>query len=182
MGDKEGHGKYTYATGSVYEGEWFANKIEGHGKQTWQDGKMYYGQWSANHMHGFGYYLYADKVKYDGQFNDDIKEGYGIYKWTDGRRYAGWWHKGKQHGFGTYLGSSDGQKEKNGLWEHGKRVKWLDESDQQLANQGKFDYLQYFKNKDENQNLPFAGYGFNKPDGWDEAMNDVRTLLGSPEE
>ena len=32
MGDKEGHGKYTYINGSTYEGQWFANKIEGFGQ------------------------------------------------------------------------------------------------------------------------------------------------------
>ena len=106
-------------------------------------------------MHGYGYYLYADKVRYDGQFVDDIKQGFGIYSWTDGRKYIGWWYKGKQHGFGTYYGSSDGQKAKHGLWELGKRVKWFDEAALELVEQGQFDHLQYFKNKDEKQDAPF---------------------------
>ena len=122
-------------------------------------------------------------MKYDGEFVDDAKQGFGIYNWTDGRKYTGWWYKGRQHGFGTYLDRRDGdsQKVKYGLWEHGKRIKWFDESDLELAEQGKFDYLQYYKNQDENQDAPFKGHGFSKPKGWDESMNDcLKTLLDVP--
>ena len=56
MGLKDGQGKYTYADGSVYDGEWWMNKINGYGSQTWADGKCYYGQWSENDMNGYGMY------------------------------------------------------------------------------------------------------------------------------
>ena len=43
MGKKEGFGKYTWADGSVYEGEWLDNRINGSGVYIWKDGRKYYG-------------------------------------------------------------------------------------------------------------------------------------------
>lgn len=43
MGRKEGHGKYLWADGSVYEGEWIDNRISGNGIYLWKDGRRYYG-------------------------------------------------------------------------------------------------------------------------------------------
>ena len=40
---KEGRGKYTWADGSKYEGEWLDNKINGYGIYIWTDGRKYYG-------------------------------------------------------------------------------------------------------------------------------------------
>jgi len=45
--------------------------------------------------------------------------------WADGRRYEGNWHNGKQHGEGKYF-LPDGTV-KIGIWEHGKRLQWIDE-------------------------------------------------------
>ena len=41
----------------------------------------------------------------------------------DGRRYSGGWLEGKQHGQSKYT-NKDGV-EKVGIWEYGKRQKWL---------------------------------------------------------
>ena len=84
-------------------------------------------------MQGHGIYLYSDGVRYDGQYNDDKKDGYGIYLWTDGRRYEGWWYKGKQHGLGVYIDTVKSTL-KFGLWEHGKRMRWFDDSETSLIN------------------------------------------------
>jgi hypothetical protein len=45
--------------------------------------------------------------------------------WEDGRRYEGMWENNKQHGEGKYY-EPDGVM-RRGLWEDGKRVKWVDE-------------------------------------------------------
>lgn len=84
-------------------------------------------------MSGHGIYLYADGVRYDGEYVDDKKDGYGIYYWTDGRKYEGYWYKGKQHGLGWYVDA--GKKTlKYGLWEHGKRIRWFDDTEVQQIN------------------------------------------------
>jgi hypothetical protein len=78
-------------------------------------------------MHGVGIYIYTDGVTYEGQYKEDKKTGYGLYYWTDGRKYEGWWYNGKQHGLGIYKDPSKG-KVKYGLWEHGKRVTWFNQT------------------------------------------------------
>ena len=45
MGKKEGKGKYIWADGSIYEGEWIDNRINGKGVYIWKDGRRYYGEW-----------------------------------------------------------------------------------------------------------------------------------------
>jgi hypothetical protein len=40
---------------------------------------------------------------------------------------VGEWKAGKQHGKGTYI-SIEGNR-KPGLWENGKKIKWLDNDD-----------------------------------------------------
>ena len=40
-----GKGKFQWADGRVYEGEYVLDKKEGHGVLTWADGRKYEGQW-----------------------------------------------------------------------------------------------------------------------------------------
>ena len=89
-------------------------------------------------MYGCGIYFYADNIRYDGQFVNDKKDGFGTYSWTDGRKYTGWWWKGKQHGVGTYYDPHKGSAKK-GIWENGKRVKWLTDEIISLIEEGSYD-------------------------------------------
>ena len=89
-------------------------------------------------MYGCGIYFYADNIRYDGEFVSDKKEGFGTYSWTDGRKYTGWWYRGKQHGLGTYHDPRKGSAKK-GIWENGKRVKWLTDEVVSLIEQGEYD-------------------------------------------
>ena len=43
MGHKQGIGKYKWADGNVYEGEWSENQINGFGTYVWEDGRKYFG-------------------------------------------------------------------------------------------------------------------------------------------
>lgn len=43
MGKKEGRGKYMWADGSVYDGDWLDNRINGSGVYLWKDGRKFYG-------------------------------------------------------------------------------------------------------------------------------------------
>ena len=38
---KEGHGKYIWSDGSVYDGEWKDNTCEGLGTYIWKDGRLF---------------------------------------------------------------------------------------------------------------------------------------------
>jgi hypothetical protein len=42
--------------------------LQGHGKYTWPDGRMYEGEWQQNKMHGAGKYTDANGHKWAGQF------------------------------------------------------------------------------------------------------------------
>lgn len=46
-GEWEGIGRYTFGDGSVYEGQWWANRQEGHGTFWYASGNLYDGQWRA---------------------------------------------------------------------------------------------------------------------------------------
>lgn len=78
-------------------------------------------------MNGVGTFVWQDGRKYIGEYKDDVKTGYGEFFWPDGRSYKGNWVNGKQHGEGYYCSVNDGAGTgKKGLWENGKRVKWID--------------------------------------------------------
>lgn len=59
----QGSGKYQYADGGVFEGDW-------------QDGRM----------HGKGVYLFPNGNRYEGDWVGDMKEGYGILTYHNGER------------------------------------------------------------------------------------------------
>ena len=61
------------------------NNIHGHGKYKWADGREYTGDWVTNKMHGSGIFTWADGRKYQGQYYDDKKHGHGVFTWPDGR-------------------------------------------------------------------------------------------------
>jgi hypothetical protein len=47
---------------------------------------------------------------------------------NDGRKYKGKWKNGKQHGEGEFYNPKDATWKK-GIWNDGKRVRWLTEGD-----------------------------------------------------
>jgi hypothetical protein len=65
-----------------------------------------------------------DGKVYKGSYKDDKKHGFGSFTWENGRTYEGDWFNGKQHGKGVLI--VNGEK-KEGMWENGKRVKFMDD-------------------------------------------------------
>lgn len=137
---------------------------------------MFYGEWLNNDMHGHGFYFYKDGIRYDGCFEHDKKGGYGTYMWTDGRIYSGWWHAGKQHGLGTYYDPVK-QVKKFGMWEHGKRVKWFDEVQQEEIRQRKYDISTHFNDKVASFSVLREQYSFEKPSGLDAKLAEIQRNL-----
>mmetsp|Transcript_10910 Transcript_10910/g.22100 ORF Transcript_10910/g.22100 Transcript_10910/m.22100 type:complete len:230 (-) Transcript_10910:224-913(-) len=86
-GQWEGRGRYTFADGSVYEGEWRANQQDGHGTFRFHSGNLYYGQWKAGKKHGHGTFGYADGRVEVGTYVADRDVGEGAM-WSHDRRIA----------------------------------------------------------------------------------------------
>lgn len=62
-----GKGKFTWASGVVYEGEFTFNKIEGEGTYAWPEGSLYTGTVVNGLRHGQGKFVTADQsATYEG--------------------------------------------------------------------------------------------------------------------
>ena len=77
-------------------------------------------------MDGKGVFTWPDGRRYEGEYKDDKKEGYGEFEWDGGKKYKGFWKNGKQHGEGM-LYSVKAKAWRKGIWENGKRIKWIKE-------------------------------------------------------
>ena len=80
MGQKHGHGKYTYADGtSYYDGEWKENMMHGNGERKYNNGDVYNGNFIMNKRSGFGTMRFAENhVEYRGDWQDDKMNGKGV--------------------------------------------------------------------------------------------------------
>lgn len=69
---KEGFGKYTWASGNVYTGEFRADEREGYGEMNWVDGSSYRGEWVKSIQHGFGKMIFPNGSFKEGFFENNI--------------------------------------------------------------------------------------------------------------
>ena len=99
-GQCEGRGKYVFADGAVYEGEFKAGKAEGRGNHQTAVGDVYEGELKAGKREGRGIYRYANGDVYEGEWKAGKKEGRGIYRSADGDVYEGEYKAGKKEGRG----------------------------------------------------------------------------------
>jgi len=127
----------------VYTGGWKQNKMHGFGVFKWATGRVYLGHWVADMKQGVGKLTFKGGNEYSGLFLNDKREGFGFYTWSDNRKFKGWWHENKQHGLGVYFGP-DSVNPKFGVWQMGKRIKWLDETEQTLIRSGHLDYINMY--------------------------------------
>ena len=124
-GDKHGLGMLYYKKLFHYVGGFSNNKINGFGVAR-LPGRMYSGQWVENERSGQGVETCNDGRKYDGSWIEDKKNGYGTYTFENGNVWKGNFYADKQHGLGTVVFKTG--LVKKGIWENGRRVKWLEES------------------------------------------------------
>ena len=66
--------------------------------------------------HGPGTQVWPDGAKYEGEWKFNKANGKGKFWHADGDVYEGDWEDDKANG-----------QERRGIWEDGKRIKWLDE-------------------------------------------------------
>ena len=124
-GKKHGKGKFHWADDSLYEGTFADNNINGEGEYIFSDQRKYIGSWVNNKLEGRGIFTWPDGRKYEGEYKNDKKDGFGLFTWNDGKQYRGYWKNGKQDGEGEFFFPNENIWRK-GIWEKGKRKKWLD--------------------------------------------------------
>ena len=99
---KSGFGKFIWADGTYYEGNFENDLLSGGGSLQWRDGRSYDGEWLNNKMHGRGTFTWPGGKSYVGEYRNDKKEGHGTYYWNEEKYYSGQWNNNKQHGEGIF--------------------------------------------------------------------------------
>ena len=94
-----GKGKYIFANGDIYEGDFVNSKMSGQGTYTYKNGDIYIGQWKNGSYHGKGE-LNVDFDSFEGDFVNGKLEGQGTESGIFGQVYDGQWKNGKYHGKG----------------------------------------------------------------------------------
>ena len=106
-----GSGRFVYADGSVYEGEYMVKdgaKFR-HGKGRFAGPHFSYeGAWESDVMHGAGTYIGSLGAVYSGELRMGKYHGAGRYRWPDGATYEGPWVDGKLHGPNGQYVSAEG--------------------------------------------------------------------------
>lgn len=103
---KNGIGRFLFANGSVYDGEWqlFDEMKMRHGFGKYRIGaEKYDGEWIKDIISGKGKYEFASKSIYEGDWKNGRFQGRGTYTWPSGASYIGDWYDGKMHGQGLFI-------------------------------------------------------------------------------
>lgn len=104
---------FSQKTGCIY-----GDCTDGYGKYIWANGDEYVGNWKNGEKEGEGTYIFATGSKYTGEFKNGKRYGKGTYIWSDGEKHTGQWMNDKQYGEGSYY-RKDGSV-LTGVWKEGK--------------------------------------------------------------
>lgn len=83
-GRRNGKGKYTWADGSYYDGDWVNNKKQGLGEYKFNDGSLFSGNWINDKRDGFGKSISSSGNTFEGMYKNNMKNGEGIQTYTVG--------------------------------------------------------------------------------------------------
>ncbi len=108
-GKPHGNGILFCANGNKYLGSWQASLRQGQGKYIFMEGHEYTGSFHRNNFHGKGKMEYANGDVYKGNWQANLPNGDGIYSFKKGGRYEGGFLEGRFHGKGIMF-YKDGAK------------------------------------------------------------------------
>lgn len=80
-----GNGRFLYANGDRYLGEFKDSVSHGRGAYYFHNGDLYKGQFKKGERHGFGNMTWKNGDKYIGEYAHNQREGDGTYYFADGR-------------------------------------------------------------------------------------------------
>jgi len=113
-GKMHGTGRYSYPSGTYYEGDWFEDMMHGKGIYSFANGDFYDGEWADDKRYGYGVFTFAKHgCQYKGEFKG-VREGKGTLIWKNGDQFQGEWKMNSRVGSGI-LYCVDGQVYKQ-LW------------------------------------------------------------------
>ena len=121
-----GRGKYTFADGGYYDGEFRKDDFNGRGVRVWPNGDRYEGEWHNDNRTGHGKYFWPNGDRYEGEWYNGKKHGRGTYKSADGWTYIGEYKDDEMHGHGKFTfadgGYYEGEFRNDDFNGHGVRV------------------------------------------------------------
>lgn len=86
-------GIYKFKSGDNYEGPMQGKQLHGFGKYTFASGAVFEGMFRFNEMTD-GKMIYTNGEEYYGEWKNDKRHGKGEYRWPDGRVKEGKWENG----------------------------------------------------------------------------------------
>jgi hypothetical protein len=87
-------GKYIYASGDIYEGDFYKNLRHGFGVYNYKGGQLFRGIYK-NDEKEYGIFRFKNGDQYIGTFVNNKPDGFGIMHFSDGRKLEGQWVDGK---------------------------------------------------------------------------------------
>ncbi|XP_008665275.1 phosphatidylinositol 4-phosphate 5-kinase 2 isoform X2 [Zea mays] len=116
-GKASGKGRFSWPSGATFEGQFRRGRIDGQGVFVGPDGATYRGAWVADRRHGLGNKTYANGDCYEGQWRRNLQDGHGRYVWANGNQYIGEWRAGVLSGRGALICANGSRYD--GVWENG---------------------------------------------------------------
>lgn len=108
-----GKGRYSYPSGTYYDGEWNDDMMHGRGIYSFANGDLYDGEWADDKRYGYGgkeiihnmmmsvVFTFAKHgCKYEGEFKG-VREGKGTLIWKNGDTFEGQWKMNSRSGKGN---------------------------------------------------------------------------------
>ena len=129
---KEGEGVWVFADGSEVTGYFIGDNLSEGSFKSKTTGNTYKGSFKQFRKHGKGVLKFKDGRKYEGDFREGKIDGYGMLFSKPNeegkcKTWKGQFIDGYIDGVVTYT-SIDGSQ-KRGLWDKGKRIKWLNDKE-----------------------------------------------------
>lgn len=115
-GKWHGKGKFFYASGDVYDGDWVNGQKTGSCNYTFADGRKYSGEVLNGKWNGKGKYYYSNGDIYDGDWVNGKQTGSCIHTFADGRKYIGEVLDAKWNGQGVFYYTNGSSY--NGAWKN----------------------------------------------------------------